>query len=130
MALRVGTNWDRQPLGKVSDAELARKLGLCRNTVRAARMCRGIGPWRPSTHTLAQDRHEPASPVLESCLLDALSYYTPKTGRELTAEVMESYGRISDRQVWRALRNLRRRGRVKRVAREDLPYGGLVLVRP
>ena len=37
-----GIKWDRQPLGKVSDTVLARKLGVDPNAVFAARRRRGI----------------------------------------------------------------------------------------
>jgi hypothetical protein len=44
MAARKGINWDEQPLGKVSDNELARLLGVSRNNVSVARRRRGIEP--------------------------------------------------------------------------------------
>lgn len=39
---RVGIDWAKQPLGEVSDTELARKLHVTVESVRAARKCRGI----------------------------------------------------------------------------------------
>lgn len=38
----VGVDWDRQPLGQLSDYELADALGVHRTTVREARLRRGI----------------------------------------------------------------------------------------
>lgn len=43
-----GVNWDAQPLGRVSDRELARRLGVDRSTVGKARKRRGIDEWRPT----------------------------------------------------------------------------------
>lgn len=37
-----GINWDRQPLGKKTDAEIAEQLGVAPSTVREARQRRGI----------------------------------------------------------------------------------------
>jgi len=39
---RKYVDWDVQPLGEVSDSELARKLGVDRSTVSSARRNRGI----------------------------------------------------------------------------------------
>lgn len=43
MASKKGINWDEQPLGRLNDDTLARKLGVSRTTVREARLLRGIG---------------------------------------------------------------------------------------
>jgi DNA-binding Lrp family transcriptional regulator len=43
MAKRKGINWDEQPLGRLNDDTIARKLGVSRTTVREARLHRGIG---------------------------------------------------------------------------------------
>lgn len=42
-----GIDWDAQPLGKVPDRELARRLGVDRSTVGQARRRRKIDEWRP-----------------------------------------------------------------------------------
>lgn len=45
--LRKGIDWDAQPLGKISDAELSKKLGVSRHTVYQSRKGRGIpAAWR------------------------------------------------------------------------------------
>lgn len=129
MVARLEIDWDREPLGEVSDAELARKWRCSHCTVWRARKARGIPPQRPATSQLAQDRHESVSSTLADCLLGVLSQYCPKTVQELLDAVRESYGSITERQVYRAIRNLRRVGRIQRVPRDDLRYGGLVLTR-
>lgn len=63
MAANKGINWDDQPLGKMPDARLARKLGVGQTTVCEARKRRGIpvyrgGRQRPGDATPA---HPPAS---------------------------------------------------------------------
>ena len=37
-----GFNWNRQPLGKISDSALAKRLGVSKTAVRKARIARGI----------------------------------------------------------------------------------------
>jgi transposase-like protein len=39
-----GIDWDAQPLGKMSDAQIARDLGVHHTTVQLARKRRGIAP--------------------------------------------------------------------------------------
>lgn len=43
--------WDDQPLGEIPDAELARRIGVSRQAVAAARAARGI-PAAPRRHTV------------------------------------------------------------------------------
>lgn len=38
-------NWDEQPLGKISDEELAKNLGISKNTVLRQRKKRGVVPF-------------------------------------------------------------------------------------
>lgn len=45
-SVHKGINWDVQPLGKVSDSDLARELGCNPSTVARARTMRGIPSWR------------------------------------------------------------------------------------
>lgn len=42
---RKGIDWNSQPLGAVSDCALARELGVDPESVRSARLKRGIGPY-------------------------------------------------------------------------------------
>jgi hypothetical protein len=39
-----GINWDAQPLGRMTDGALAKRLGVARATVYGARTFRGIKP--------------------------------------------------------------------------------------
>jgi len=45
--IKPETVWDKQPLGKVSDAKIARKLLVNKETVRRKRIDRGIPPFKP-----------------------------------------------------------------------------------
>lgn len=40
-------NWDRQPLGRMTDGELGEKLNLSAETVRLQRVARGIQAYKP-----------------------------------------------------------------------------------
>lgn len=46
MSYHKGINWDLEPLGKVSDCQLSKKLGVNSGTVRKARLSRNIKPFR------------------------------------------------------------------------------------
>lgn len=49
MAYWLHYQWRRQPLGRVADREIARRLGCCSNTVRKARLRLGIKPYQTMT---------------------------------------------------------------------------------
>lgn len=52
----LGIDWDRQPLGDVDDAVLARKLGCDTETVRCARRRRGLKSARERKRDESLDR--------------------------------------------------------------------------
>lgn len=45
MGKKLRLNWDEQPLGQMSDADLATRLGCTAPAVRYQRVQRGIAPW-------------------------------------------------------------------------------------
>ncbi len=49
-------NWDRQPLGRMIDKELGRKLGVSGETVRLQRVARGIEAYKPKEPILNWDK--------------------------------------------------------------------------
>lgn len=52
--------WGRQPLGRVSDRAIARRLGCSSNAVRAARLRRGIKAVRTMSSQKQRHRQERA----------------------------------------------------------------------
>lgn len=49
-------DWSSQPLGEVSDTDLARRLGVTPRAVRSARSLRGIPPFTPLGHIPRNDQ--------------------------------------------------------------------------
>lgn len=47
MGRPLGIDWDAQPLGEMTDTDLARRLGCCRSAVSQARERRGIPRYEP-----------------------------------------------------------------------------------
>lgn len=82
--------WGNVGLGKVPDAQLAKKLRVRRETVRLQRAVRGIPAWQ---------HHEPR--VLREIILDKLE--TSRRAPSLTQKVKEEYGAVHERTVYRHL---------------------------
>lgn len=103
---RRGIDWDKQPLGKVPDRALARRLGVAKSVVFKARERRGIEP-----SSRRRERERPGEYV-RTFLLRHIGAYVPKTPGELHSLVMNDYGAISRRQINRHIRALERSGYV------------------
>ncbi len=48
MPKQKGIQWDKQPLGTMTDAAMAQQLGVCHTVAYEARVCRGIPSYRKS----------------------------------------------------------------------------------
>ncbi len=81
MAAKRGIDWDSQPLGKVTDAELARRLGVHETVVAGARTRRYIQSHRKSRGATIPD-----------------SALHPASGE---ADAFASVSRLADYRAWR-----------------------------
>jgi hypothetical protein len=99
-------------LGKVTDAEIARRLGMHRESVRQRRVALGI-----PRASLARRGY--SNRALAESVLGALSRYELTLPHHVWWRVLEDYGTVCERQVYRVLRVLVAEGRV-----EHERYGG------
>lgn len=110
-------DWRKQPLGKVRDVDLAFELGVSHKVVWAARRRRGISRCT-----------RPNRKVNCGLLAVVLAHLNlrPKGVRELHTEVLNDWGRISERQIFRALTVLCAEGRIVREGKKQAPppHGG------
>jgi Fe2+ or Zn2+ uptake regulation protein len=111
---QVEINWDDQPLGMVPDAELARQLGVVKQTVAAARAKRGI-PRLPHQQLL-----------LLEIVQEHLGRRRCKPFYEIYAEVRDDFGSVPERRVRRALESLVAKQIVARIMLNSR-LGGYVL---
>jgi hypothetical protein len=101
-------DWNRQPLGEMSDHKLAERLGVTRNAVLYARQRRKLPP-----------HHPPAS--IETKLFRRLVLETfkhtrlPKTMRQIWDDVEAEFGATTERRVYRAIAYWRQRRVLKRL---------------
>jgi Mn-dependent DtxR family transcriptional regulator len=75
----IYVDWDNQPLGDVTDAEIARRLGVDPSTVGKARRSRGIKAKRPYRKT--DWNKEPLGKISDSDIARALSVSQPSVTR-------------------------------------------------
>ncbi len=86
-----GINWDAQPLGEVTDKQLAKKLGVTQPAVWYARTCRGIRPFRVGGEIeRLQTRKERAAEHMAAI---------PVLRRRWTKEQLAMLGKCPDAQV-------------------------------
>ena len=97
-------DWGKQPLGKKPDAEIAKEIGCNRESVRSARVRRGI----PSVI----DKVAGAALLCE-IVLESLPYQYPLPFREVYSLVVNDYGTVTERTVYRAIRRLRDAGKIQ-----------------
>jgi hypothetical protein len=102
------------PLGKVPDSEIARRTGCPKGTVSWVRRKLGIHAEHGFKVPVSDPGVAQVSEVLQESVLRALGYY-PRQVRDIHADVMNDYGRVSQRSIYRALASLRRQGRVESV---------------
>jgi len=112
VGVNLGIDWDAQPLGDVSDMSIARSLGVVQETVRRARVHRGIAPHVPAWKGIYRRKHSPT-------VLSAMRHGCDG----MTARAMASAIGINEDAVALALKDLRMMGLVRR-AKSVMAYDG------
>lgn len=100
--------WDVQPLGKLTDDAIAKQLGVSPGAVRRQRILRGIAPLKRVKRVGCRPEE-----ALVGSILRALGRF-PIWFRELRARVVDDYGSVEERRLWRYLGALISQGRVLR----------------
>ena len=116
-AIVYDVDWSAQPLGRVPDAEIARQLGMHRESVRQRRVAKGIPP-------ASLRRQGYRNWVLAESVMKALSRYELTLPHQVWLRVLDDYGEICERQVYRVLAILEAAGSV-----EHERYSGYRLAR-
>ena len=107
-----GIDWDAQPLGQMSDVAIARRIGCAHETVRRARVHRGIAPHAAAWRGIYRRKHSPT--VLAAMRHDC----DGMTARQIAATIG-----LSEDTVCTALKALRTMGLVRR-AKSAMAYDG------
>lgn len=80
--IRQGIDWDREPLGEMSDAKLAKLIGVAKSSVSFARVRRGIPPAHPPSPQGIVWSRQPVGRVPDSLLAWLLDVTTGMVARK------------------------------------------------
>lgn len=106
-------DWSQQPLGKLSDRELAHKLGLAKGSVNHARRLRKIPPFKRSVVAGAARPRlcEKGCETLREVVLDHMGHF-PAPFIVIADRVRREWGPVSDRHLYRVLAGLKLDGKL------------------
>ena len=110
-------DWNRIPLGSDTDLAIAKKLGVTRQAVMKARVARCINSYEP-----ARDRAS-----TEVAVLKAVPWRSVAPFQKVKAGIKRE---MTDRHIWRVLKDLIRMGVVKARRKGEKALRGYYRCRP